>query len=765
MSDSQKARDIIRKFKSGQTQNATQNVLANADPLDMIESTVNKILAGDGLDGIARKAGIVKRGLLSGAAGLATLPYELPSMAIAGIEGGAEMLGYDVDVPDADLFKMGAAYGGLERAAKGTMFEFGLPEDATEAEKLLYYGIENLPVFGAVRGGAQLAKGALKLDPKSLQRAATTLTPTTRTAADVAQGALAGRVAEEDALAGVGLSLVPTGIGTRTQRVPRLSDEATAAGREMASTSGVSLTRGQAMYNAALKETDTRIRNKKMAEAEKVLADEERGRLDPNLGVTQSDDVRTNIAMWWEADRKRSQQTEEALRKIAGVTDDKKITPEKVGERIHQQFLSWSQRRMKAFKLANERDFGKIDPNIKFDMSEVVDEIDTIFARNNIDVTLRNEPGNLLLKVRSKLIDDKGRLKELNALQVQQVLSDLGTIAWKGKVPGLKPDSIDSALSRRVANQMITSFKDVLTKVAEGSEVSAVEADKLLKARESFSSRIETLKGDSDNSIMEFFNFSASTATAEEVVQALEKVSGDSKSQRILGSLMQKERKDLWPEVRTLLFNRQIQAMADPSGFIDLKQFRRATQKLRENSLLFGDPIASKGVDELDTFINRMEGVFARFDDNILSRLPEDLLGRKAKIAAEAVGTLGGASAGKAPMFRYAAELIGKVLLFWKRKQMPVNSAAMVANDPELRQVFIKALQGRSNEITPNDLTKLEKLKDSFGGRLRITTKLAPAYFGREDEGKKVDELGDRLINIQQNVTDSVTQTVSDFLQ
>ena len=390
-----------------------QAAVSSAPVEDVFASAAKSIIGDDGVNFLTSNFGrggrfdvtqtIAGKGLLSGVAGLGSLGVELPRLAEMGYEYAT---GEQVDLPE-----IGYSYDEL-----ATRLNAKLPEDATEAEKLLYYGMESLPMLG---GGGLLRSGA-------------------RTA----QGALAGRLAEENALLGMAVGAAPEipkvpsipgagrGAGAST-RVDAIDSDARKLGQQMANEFGIQETRGQSLYRAAVNETNPELRIKKLAEAERVLALEEAGRqFDPTMDRSG---VRTNTALWKENDIKQAQQIEEAMRKIAGVGDSV-ASSATVKDKIVKAYQGWAKGRMEAFRKANAEDFGKLDRGIKFNLENVVDEIDQLMVDMQISSRLLENPQNTLLKIRNKILTEKGQVRELSAPEIQAVLQDLGTIAWKGSI-------------------------------------------------------------------------------------------------------------------------------------------------------------------------------------------------------------------------------------------------------------------------------------------------------------------------------------------
>jgi hypothetical protein len=694
-----------RDQRTKRKQDVEQAAVRSAPVEDVFASAAKSIIGDDGVNFLSSNFGrggrfditqtIAGKGLLSGVAGIGSLGVELPRLAEMGYEYAT---GEQVDLPE-----IGYSYDEL-----ATRLDAKLPEDATEAEKLLYYGMEALPMLG---GGGLL-----------------------RTGARTAQGALAGRLGEENALLGMAVGVAPEvpkvpsipgakrGAGAST-RVDAIDSDARKLGRQMANEFGIQETRGQSLYRAAMNETNPELRIKKLAEAERVLALEEAGRqYDPTMDVKG---VRTNTALWKENDIKQAQQIEEAMRKIAGVSDSV-ASPATVKDKIVKAYQGWAKGRMEAFRKANAEDFGKLDRGIKFDLENVVDEIDALIGEFDLTQRLQDSPRNTLLKIRNKILTEKGQMRELSAPELQSILQDLGTIAWKGTIQGL--DDLNPGVAKTVARKMIGIFGDSLDNIAKGSDALSAEQAQLLKvARNNFKARVTALQDESSGTLLEFFTLEPEYATPNELLNKFDAVKDDPRQVRIMSSILQQENPGLWEEVKTTLFNREIAKLQDKQGNLDITKLRQAATKLQENELLFGDTSASQGLNQFGKFLDSLEGIFQRIDPVDVAEMSSGNLYRKAKLGSEIAGSLGG------PKGRYVSEAATKLMLMIQGGKLPPEAAAHVAMNPKAQNVLIKALKGKANALTPKEMATLRTMVTL--GRIQTFATLPAVYFARDEEG------------------------------
>ena len=696
----QRAREAYRRMKAGQATTQRKQVATQSQSLaDTFESAAKEIIGEDavGLFGAGYK------GLKSGVAGIVSLPRELPRLAEMGYEYAT-----DTDV-DFDVLA-GSGLPTYETAAN--YLGATLPEDASEAEKAVYYGMESLPMFG---GGGLL-----------------------RTGIRGAQGALAGRVGEENALLGMAVGGAPevpyvpgvSRTGMKTKKVNAIDSEAQTLAEDMLTKFGVQESRGQALYRAAVNEQNPERRIKKLAEAERVLALEEAGRkFDP---TPDKPGVRSNVAVWKEKDINQAKQVESALRKIAGVAEGRK-KPAEVKDRIVAVYKQWSKKRMQDFNKANEADFGKLDRGIKFNLENVVDEMDILIDQFDLGQRLQDSPKNTLLKIRNKILTEKGQVRELSAPEIQSILQDLGQIAYKGEIPGLE---INPGVAKTVARRTMKIFDKALDNIAtESVDLSSDQAKLLKTARSNFKQRVTALKDESSGVLLEFFNLEPEFATPDALLKKFESIQDDPRQVRIMTSIVQEEHPQLWKEVKQAAFNRQIQLLQDERGYLDITKLRQAKENLLQNELLFGDGEASQGLQQLEQFLDSMEGIFTRIDPETASEIGSGNMYRKGKLASEIGGSLGG------PKARYVGEAATKLMMMIQSGRIPAEAAAEVAFNPKSQRVLVKALKGKANALTPKEMSRLRMLVRL--GRIQTFATLPTIYFARDEEGESVKKAED----------------------
>lgn len=649
------------------------------------------------------------KGLGSGVAGLASLPREIPRLAETGYEYAT---GEDVDF---DVLKST----GLPTYQEAAEFLGAtLPEDASTAEKAVFYGIESLPMFG----GGGLRNLAMR----------------------TAQGAGAGFASEVNPLLGVaaGAASVPGASrkGVKETRLEALDADSQRLAEQSLSEFGIQETRGQALYRRAMQETNPRLRTTKLAEAERVLALEEAGRrVDPrNL----KEGVRSNVELWKENDVKQANQVEAAMRKIAGVPEGRK-KPAEVSRTLAEMYNGWSKKRMKSLREANRRDFEQLDPSIKFDLEFILDDIDELIERFNLAPGARvtDAPSNAIMKIRKKILTEKGQLKELNANQIQTIMSDLGRIAFSGRIAGVA--DIDPGDARNVAQALQKIFGNALVKISEDStlgirgatQLSGEQAKLLTDIRTKVAGRFKALEDETSGPLMEFFKYDAYNNTPTQIIEKLEESFDDPDKVRIFSSLIRQEHPTLWPEVKQALFNREMRRLADENGNLSIFKLKQAKERLLENEILFGDSSASAGLNQLESLFNTMEGMFQRID-------PADLSDRDVykamKLGSEIGGSLGG------PKARYVSEAVTKFVMLAKGNRLPAEAAAELAINPNARNVMVKVLKGQAATLTPAEMTHLRKLITL--GKIQTSVGLPAIYFGRDEDQKASLERAEKAV-------------------
>lgn len=638
--------------------------------------------------------------LQSGVAGLASTPREIPRLAEAGYEYAT---GQDVDF---DVLA-GTGLPTYQEAGQAISGVTGLPtelrEDASTAEKAMYYGIESLPMFG----GGGLRNLAMR----------------------TAQGSAAGFGAEVNPALGMAIGMAPevplapsipgaTRKGFKEARIDALDSDAQKMAEQSLSDFGIEETRGQILYRQALAETNPRRRTTKLAEAERVLALEEAGRRVDARKLSPG--VRSNVELWKDADIKQAKQVETAMRKIVGVEEGRK-KPAEVSRRLAKIYNEWSKKRMKALRDANTKDFNSLDPSIRFDLEFLLPEIDLLIDKYGLRTRINQGPANSILKIREQILSEKGKLRKLSPNEYQNILSELGDIAWSGRIPGVA--DLDPGIAKIVAGQMQEIMKKGLDSMVEAG---VQDSQKLKDVRNRVAARFKALEDETSGPLMEFFKFDASSRTPLEVVEALEYSATDPDKIKIFASLVQQEYPSIWPEVKQALFNREMRKLSDSEGNLDIIKLRQAKETLLENELLFGDVSASQGLEEMDRLFTMMEGIFKRIDPADLSS--GDLY-KAMKLGSEIGGSLGG------PKARYVSEAATKLAMLAKGGRLPVEAAAEFASNPKARRVMVKILKGDAATLTPAEMGILKTLVRL--GKIQTFAGLPSIYFARDEDSKQ----------------------------
>ena len=692
-----------------------QAAIQSSSVTDVLESAAKDILesdAGKYMSGLFGRGGTLDfsrylptglaieglRGVQTGMAGLASMPRELPRLAEAGYEYAT---GEDVDF---DVLA-GAGFPTYEEAGQAissvTKLPTALPEDASTAEKAVYYGIESLPMFG---GG-----GAL------------------RTAIRGAQGAGAGFASEVNPVLGMAVGAapeipkVPTGVsrkGFKETRMDALDSDAQRLADESVNEFGIQETRGQILYRQAMAETNPRKRTTKLAEAERVMALEEAGRRVDSRKLGEG--VRSNVQLWKDNDVKQAKQVEDAMRKIVSVAEGRK-KPAEVSRTLAKVYNGWSKQRMESLRTANSKDFALLDPSIKFDLEFLLPEIDAMIDQYGLRVRVNQAPANSILKIREQILSEKGKLRKLSPKEYQNILAELGQIAWSGRIPGVA--DLDPGIAKTVAGRMQEIMKRGLDSMAEAD---VPDAQNLKDVRDRVSARFAALEDETSGPLMEFFKFDAVSRTPDEIVEALEYSATDPDKIKIFASLIQQEHPTLWPEVKQALFNREMRKLSDSEGNLDIIKLRQAKERLLENELLFGDGSASQGLEEMDRLFTMMEGIFQRIDPADLSA--SDMY-KTMKLGSEIGGSLGG------PKARYVSEAATKLAMMATQGRLPVEAAAEFATNPKARKVMVKILKGSAATLTPAEMGVLQTLVGL--GRIQTFAALPSIYFGRDEDSKK----------------------------
>ena len=667
-----------------------------ASPVEAIKAAGQNVLSS---------AEAVGRGYLSGVAGLVSAPYELAALVDAGYD---YFTGQEQGVTNpftGEPLEMGGGYNEVGQFLFDDLYK--LPEGRPWWERGGYYAGE------AGVGGTQ--------------KAVTT----------AIQGAGSGLLAEQSPVAGVVAGVVPTGRtgkkvlqpGPETSTIQKQDQDALDLGRQLTEETGIQETRGMQEYRAAQELPDgSQEQLNALAKAYETLALEEVGR---RGGASQAL-TGSNTTSWAWADRQRQEALENTLQKLAGATGQADAAS--VTERVARAFNAWEKSRIEDFKKRNRADFDNVPKDVYFDMSSVDNTWSAILEKYravdpNADDFTRSramDAGNALEKFMKRLGDKDGNPRDLTSQELQDLMSELSDVAWKGTGPGF--EDLTPGVAKAMARELLYGFKNVLDDVnLTGQQAEAATA--LKNARDNFKARLDALNVESNRSFIKFGISNLDSATPDQLLNQLRAITQDTSTPtrkgqiEIVASMVQKEDPELWGQVKQLIFEDTFEGLRDEQGLIDFQKLQKATLELRKNKLLFGD----KGdVNAFDGFIRQLQGVFARYDRDIMSFADVASFYQAGKASAEAAGAMLG------PKGRYLGELAVKVGQLLRKGKFDPKMAAYFANNPDARVALTKALKGEVKDLKPAHIKALQRA--ALYGRIYLTTTIPSIYLSREED-------------------------------
>ena len=647
----------------------------------------------------------VGRGYLSGAAGLVSAPYELAALVDAG---------YDYFTGEEQ---------GATNPFTGEPLELG--GGYSEVGEFLFGGLNKLPEGRPwwERGGYYAGEAGVG----GTQKAITT----------AVQGAGSGMLAEQSPVAGVVAGVVPTGRtgkkvlqpGPETAKIEKQDQDALDLGKQLTEETGIQETRGMQEYRAAQELPDgSQEQLNALAKAYETLALEEIGR---RGGASQAL-TGSNTTSWAWSDRQRQVALQETLQKLAGATGQADAAS--VTERVARAFNAWEKSRIEDFKTRNRADFDNVPKDVYFDMSSVDNTWSAILEKYravdpNADDFTRSramDAGNALEKFMKRLGDKDGNPRDLTSQELQDLMSELSDVAWKGTGPGF--EDLTPGVAKAMARELLYGFKNVLDDVnLTGQQAEAATA--LKNARDNFKARLDALNIESNRSFIKFGISNLDSATPDQLLNQLRAITQDTSTTtrkgqiEIVSSMVQKEDPELWGQVKQLIFEDTFEGLRDEQGLIDFQKLQKATLELRKNKLLFGD----KGdVNAFDGFIRQLQGVFARYDRDILSFADVASFYQAGKASAEAAGAMLG------PKGRYLGELAVKVGQLLRKGKFDPKMAAYFANNPDARIALTKSLKGEFKDLKPAQIKALQAA--ALYGRIYLTTTIPSIYLSREED-------------------------------
>lgn len=583
-------------------------------------------------------------------------------------------------VKSEDMPKAGSLYNYLTQDVTDARID---PNVATEAEKAAYYGAEGIPLFGL----PSMYKSAAGMGAKQ-----GTLAATRQTATDVGVGYLAGRAGEENPWLGLGMAAgggvaattlspfktVRDDIGTKQQKTA-MQQSAKALETEF----GIQETKGMAAWRVANEMAEGPEKIKARAYAIRLLNAELAGRVE-GTGTAGA----LNVGAWTEADRKRVQQVEAAIRSIAGIADTKTSTYDLTADRdaIYDLYKVWKQGQLNSFRAANKADFDKVDKSATFSSQPTVDVLTTMMADPDLsDANIAMLKRELDKYVKYDADNNIEAYRAMNLETVKDLLSEYGKLAY-GKGDRFK--DLPAGKQTYYGSQLLKAMNATLDSAGDKGEA-------LKTARANFAQRVKTLQEDSNRPLIKFFD-EAPTADPKDLANLILMNGADKRQMLMLKSALSGANKEgisdpeLYNRIKEQVFRQMFTSTQIGSGQLDLKQVVANIGNLQDNVFFFDD----KGrLEASKKLFKELDGVLASETGKISNE--SDLSYLKGKMGAEALGAAAGAKG------RYVGELAVKQFLFTRLGQLPPEKLALMANDPSSTSQLIRYLKNPT-QVAPN---------------------------------------------------------------
>lgn len=642
---------------------------------------------------IADTGVMMGQGMLSNVAGLASMPYEIPAL----VEFGYNYLTGDQEGMQDPNLPLGAGYDFMSKYLVGDLNKVENFEDRPMWERGAYYAGENV-------SGLQ------------------------RLLLNSAQGVAGGLASEQNVAAGVGIQALPTGRrGTpKVTKAEKQSPTAKYLGEQLTNETGIQETRGMQLYREALQlEDGSQDQLNLLAKAKEQLALEELGRQTPE-GIGSY-----NLTSWAYQDLKRQQALEDTLMRLAGAEGG--VNPAKVREGVANAFNAWEKSRINDFKNRNRADFESIPKGVYFDVGPVLAKFDAIADKygavipdaDDMTKTRAIAARAAIEKITARFFDSNGNMRDLTAQEIQDTLSELGDVAWKGTGPGF--EDLTPGVAKAMAREVIHSFDAVL----DNPKLTADQldaADALRTARANFATRVNDMRIESDRVFMKFGIDGLDSATPEQLLNKLKAIAQDTSTDNtkgqieIVSSLVQQYDPQLWSQVKGLVFEDAFSNLRDQKGNIDFQKLQQASRDLQKNMLLFGD----RGqINQFKGFLNQLEGIFARYDKDIMNFAEVVDFYRAGKTGAEALGSAFG------PKGRYLGELAVKVGQLLRKGKFDPRMAAYLANTPDAQIALTKSLKGEFKDLNTAQIRALQAL--AVYGKIYTKVGIPAVYIGRDE--------------------------------
>lgn len=741
----QVARSSTDPFEVSRAEDIAEQAIATAERMkgQQISSEIRENRVQSGIESVTAPGTTARSALnlgadilgggIKGAAGILSLPYELPALLAAGVESGAEKLGIDYDTPD--WLRQGRFYEFLagEWGTREAQSDLGMAlENITEA------GVETLPALAAgpaVYGMAVTAELTRKQLADSVRQYGK---PGQYTAMALEAVPIGGPefAAIKRPIPGLdGDKFTPETLtaSTSKERVrvakqieKQQRDQLGPTGREELATAenfGFELTLGQATGNKA------------QLALENVLRGGEGGGVIVDLDVRNANKVPRFIM------------------KAYDLVDTPTLNPDALQNALTRNYEVYKKGREADFKAQTRAKFDALPDNVTFDVSPILPKIDQLIDAYKLDEpTIDGQPRPLVRALerlkksfqettttkvpefykdnrgirKRRMVDAEivsGNIRMLTPAELQRHLQDIGQMAFTGSNP--KFADVAPGDVRAVARELGQSFKNIINEASsQGDEA----ARALQEARTFYAQQLSDMKTWGEIPFIKFMDKPVASMNTREIVDMIKKV-GD-KDMPIVRNLLENERPSSIKVIRKSLlediFQKNQKIETRGSGIeadvtVDVRGVLKDLTDLQNNNEFFKGKASEAPINEIKSIMPLIERTLTQ--QGIKAVVDKPMITTLARMNSEIQGVLFGTPG------RYTAQVGERVAETTVRILSDPKGLASAAVTPKLTPILRKAL--KRQKMSKDELKKLNAWAQAY--RLQLAADVT-------EEGRRQEE-------------------------
>jgi len=716
---SSSGRSMVTQALQTASQTVSPIVKSTSDVLGVKEFARGDSLAAD-----------VVGGLVKGASGILSLPYEIPALIASGAESAAQKLGYEADftpewLQPGDAYKFLAGEWG-EREARSTLGQ--AVENIGEA------AVETLPALAA---------------GPAVYTAAVTAELIRKQAADVIRPAspTTALVLEAIPMAGPEVSAITTTV-PGVSATPSLTRASSDAER---------IKVAQRLRQEQSKELGGVTTGKGEAALQAIEAGEKYG-FNLTRGQATGDSVQLVLentlrnspegSIIIDLDVNNAQAVPKFFMKQYGLVETKALRGPELEDALVANYDAFKTARQNKFKAETRAKFNKLEEtDATFNMSPIlakIDELRTKYITDETTITadpiaqaltrleesltgtkveslsqMRRKPGGGMERIETKT-KIRGDVRNLSPSELQKHLQDIGEMAFTGS--HAKFGDVNPGTTRAIGRELGSAMKQIIDDAASSGDIAAGQ---LKEARDFYNRSLKDMKTWADIPFIKFMDKNIHALNSEDIIATVKQV-GD-KEIPIVKALLKADRPELIPMIRKSIIEDVIAKNSTPGRtvnekFLDVQDFMSEMNQLIKENQFFKGRQSFEVIKNMKDFIPSVDRIIKQY--GVKGAPPRgDMIRDLANINSDAQGVFFGTAG------RYPAQTLASFAEVVRSAMRDPRKLAEAAVSPRIAKVLKKALN--KTPMTKEEIKRFDAWATAY--RLQLIQDIR-AEVSREEE-------------------------------